>query len=322
MDGARLEVVLEPHPDGFGPNGAETVELLVATNPGMPTSPLKDAASGGELSRIMLALSGLGSGDGERTLVFDEIDAGIGGNTARAVGERLRGARARAARCSASPTCRRSRRWPRPTSGSRSATRRRRDAGDGRAGRRRRAGRRDRPDARRRARRRGGQPPRTRAAQGRLSGARRACGRHADFRIIGAWLCAAGRARCCAGPRSSCGPTEVAADRRPRAARPQDQEPGQAPRPGRHRGDRPRRPRPDRGRGPRGERRRRRSSTSRRRRPTATRTAGPLILARAGVPLVDAPAAPLFEELSDGDEIVAARRRGARQRGRARDRRR
>ena len=90
MEGARLEVALEPHPDGFGPNGAETVELLVATNPGMPTSPLKDAASGGELSRIMLALSGLASADGERTLVFDEIDAGIGGNTARAVGERLR----------------------------------------------------------------------------------------------------------------------------------------------------------------------------------------------------------------------------------------
>jgi len=90
MDGARLEVVLAPHPDGYGPNGAETVELLVATNPGMPTSPLKDAASGGELSRIMLALSGLATGDAERTLVFDEVDAGIGGNTARAVGERLR----------------------------------------------------------------------------------------------------------------------------------------------------------------------------------------------------------------------------------------
>jgi DNA repair protein RecN (Recombination protein N) len=90
MEGARLEVSLEAHPDGFGPNGAETVELLVATNPGMPTSPLKDAASGGELSRIMLALSGLATGEGERTLVFDEVDAGIGGNTARAVGERLR----------------------------------------------------------------------------------------------------------------------------------------------------------------------------------------------------------------------------------------
>ena len=90
MDGARLEARLEAHPDGFGPNGAETVELMVATNPGMPLSPLKDAASGGELSRIMLALTGLGNADSDLTLVFDEIDAGVGGNTARAVGERLR----------------------------------------------------------------------------------------------------------------------------------------------------------------------------------------------------------------------------------------
>ncbi len=90
MDGARLEVKLEPHADGFGVAGAETVELMVATNPGMPLSPLKDAASGGELSRIMLALTGLASDEGGLTLVFDEIDAGVGGNTARAVGERLR----------------------------------------------------------------------------------------------------------------------------------------------------------------------------------------------------------------------------------------
>jgi DNA repair protein RecN (Recombination protein N) len=89
MEGARLEVSIDPHPDGFGPQGAEVVELRIATNPGMPVSPLKDAASGGELSRIMLALSGL-AGDSERILVFDEIDAGIGGATARAVGERLR----------------------------------------------------------------------------------------------------------------------------------------------------------------------------------------------------------------------------------------
>jgi DNA repair protein RecN (Recombination protein N) len=83
-------VSLDPHPDGFGPNGSETVELRVATNPGIPASPLRDAASGGELSRIMLALTGLGSGAGAGTLVFDEIDAGIGGSTARTVAERLR----------------------------------------------------------------------------------------------------------------------------------------------------------------------------------------------------------------------------------------
>jgi DNA repair protein RecN (Recombination protein N) len=90
MEGATLEVSLDPHPDGFGPNGAETVEMRIATNPGIPASPLRDAASGGELSRIMLALTGLGAVAGAETLVFDEIDAGIGGNTARAVGERLR----------------------------------------------------------------------------------------------------------------------------------------------------------------------------------------------------------------------------------------
>jgi DNA repair protein RecN (Recombination protein N) len=90
MAGATLEVVLEPHPDGFGPVGSETVELRVAPNPGIEAAPLRDAASGGELSRVMLALSGLGQAGAAGTVVFDEIDAGIGGNTARVVGERLR----------------------------------------------------------------------------------------------------------------------------------------------------------------------------------------------------------------------------------------
>jgi DNA repair protein RecN (Recombination protein N) len=90
MPGATLEVVLEPHPEGFGPNGRETVELRVAPNPGIEAAPLRDAASGGELSRVMLALTGLADAGGPGTLVFDEIDAGVGGATARAVGERLR----------------------------------------------------------------------------------------------------------------------------------------------------------------------------------------------------------------------------------------
>ena len=90
MEGARLEVTLEPHPEGFGAYGQERVEFRVATNPGMPVSPLRDAASGGELSRVMLALAGQGARGGAATYVFDEIDAGIGGNTAGAVGERLR----------------------------------------------------------------------------------------------------------------------------------------------------------------------------------------------------------------------------------------
>jgi DNA repair protein RecN (Recombination protein N) len=90
MPGAGLEVALDPHPEGFGPNGAETVELLLAPNPGIEPAPLRDAASGGELSRVMLALTGLGEGAGAGTLVFDEIDAGVGGETARVVAERLR----------------------------------------------------------------------------------------------------------------------------------------------------------------------------------------------------------------------------------------
>ncbi len=167
MEGARLEVAFEPHPDGFGPHGAETVELLVATNPGMPTSPLRDAASGGELSRIMLALVGLGARSGERALVFDEIDAGIGGFTARAVGERLRAlAATRQLICithlpQVAALAETHFRIEKETSGSR-------DARDGRAGGRRRAGRRDRADARRRSRRSSGEHARPRAARSGL----------------------------------------------------------------------------------------------------------------------------------------------------------
>ncbi len=90
MEGASLEVTLEEHPGGFGASGREAVTFHLATNPGIPVSPLRDAASGGELSRVMLALSALGPDAGAPTVAFDEIDAGIGGNTARAVGERLR----------------------------------------------------------------------------------------------------------------------------------------------------------------------------------------------------------------------------------------
>jgi DNA repair protein RecN (Recombination protein N) len=90
MAGAALQVVLEPHPEGFGASGRELVELRVAPNPGIDPAPLRDAASGGELSRVMLALSSLGQAASAGTMVFDEIDAGVGGNTARVVGERLR----------------------------------------------------------------------------------------------------------------------------------------------------------------------------------------------------------------------------------------
>jgi DNA repair protein RecN (Recombination protein N) len=96
MEGASLEVLLElvssegDGGEGYAAGGRETVELHLATNAGMPAGPLRDAASGGELSRVMLALSGLGAGGVAPTIVFDEIDAGVGGTTAKAVGERLR----------------------------------------------------------------------------------------------------------------------------------------------------------------------------------------------------------------------------------------
>ena len=73
-----------------GPTGADEVEFLIAPNPGVPAGPLRETASGGELSRVMLALMSVAAAAGAATLVFDEVDAGIGGQTARAVGEQLR----------------------------------------------------------------------------------------------------------------------------------------------------------------------------------------------------------------------------------------
>ena len=90
MEAADFEVVIEPR-DEAGPAGAERVELMLAPNPGVPAAPIREAASGGELSRVMLALMTVARASGEsRTLVFDEVDAGVGGQTVRAVGERLR----------------------------------------------------------------------------------------------------------------------------------------------------------------------------------------------------------------------------------------
>ena len=90
MEGATFEVAFTAR-DGHGPTGADEIEFLIAPNPGVPAGPLRETASGGELSRIMLALmSAAAEGSGSHTLVFDEVDAGIGGHTARAVGEQLR----------------------------------------------------------------------------------------------------------------------------------------------------------------------------------------------------------------------------------------
>jgi DNA repair protein RecN (Recombination protein N) len=89
MEGATFEARLTPR-EGYGPAGGDDVEFLIAPNPGVPAGPLRETASGGELSRVMLALMGVAAQAGPATLVFDEVDAGIGGQTARAVGEQLR----------------------------------------------------------------------------------------------------------------------------------------------------------------------------------------------------------------------------------------
>jgi DNA repair protein RecN (Recombination protein N) len=147
MGDARFEVVVREREEGFGARGADSVEFMIASNAGLPAGPLREVASGGELSRVMLALLSVAHGyasaderdgeavpeegdgepaspgvakqlsrdgeavpqegdgepvspgvakqlsrDGEAVplLVFDEIDAGVGGRTARAVGEHLR----------------------------------------------------------------------------------------------------------------------------------------------------------------------------------------------------------------------------------------
>ena len=70
-----------------GPSGADEATFLVRPNAGLPFGPVAETASGGELSRIALAIAAVGGGE---TMVFDEIDAGVGGQTAHAVGETLR----------------------------------------------------------------------------------------------------------------------------------------------------------------------------------------------------------------------------------------
>lgn len=92
---ARLDVRVEPldeHSSApLGPTGADRVEFLASTNPGLEPAPLRKIASGGELSRIMLALKGL-LADQSRVsvLVFDEVDANVGGRLGAAIGRRLR----------------------------------------------------------------------------------------------------------------------------------------------------------------------------------------------------------------------------------------
>ena len=75
---------------GVGPDGADEVELRLVAHPGAPALPLQKGASGGELSRVMLAIEVVFAGSGgPPTLVFDEVDAGVGGQAAVEIGRRL-----------------------------------------------------------------------------------------------------------------------------------------------------------------------------------------------------------------------------------------
>ncbi len=94
MPRVRFEIPVIPRPAGegcFDKNGYDNVEFLIATNLGEPASPMVKIASGGELSRIMLALkSAIADKDGIPTVIYDEIDTGVSGKTARKIGMKLR----------------------------------------------------------------------------------------------------------------------------------------------------------------------------------------------------------------------------------------
>ena len=96
MSKVLFEVKIEKNVEGDGgirysSRGGDVIEFLIATNPGEPTKPLERIASGGELSRIMLAIKSVfAKKDGIDTLIFDEIDSGISGRTAEKVGIKLK----------------------------------------------------------------------------------------------------------------------------------------------------------------------------------------------------------------------------------------
>ncbi len=92
MPGGKFSIALKPSADGeHPPHGLEQVEFLVSANPGQPLRPLAKVASGGELSRISLAIQVITAQTSRiPTLVFDEVDVGIGGPTAEVVGQLLR----------------------------------------------------------------------------------------------------------------------------------------------------------------------------------------------------------------------------------------
>ncbi|MCX4242277.1 DNA repair protein RecN [Paraliomyxa miuraensis] len=96
MPGARLAVQVQaPDPTEPGPTGIDHVQFLFTANPGEPLAPLSRVASGGELSRVLLAIkNALTHEDRVATYVFDEVDAGVGGAVAVAIGRRLKAAAA------------------------------------------------------------------------------------------------------------------------------------------------------------------------------------------------------------------------------------
>ena len=89
MEGGLLDMRMTPSPDASpSANGVDRIEMLVSANPGIEPGPIAKIASGGELSRISLAIKvAAGRGRSVRTQIFDEVDAGIGGETANAVGQ-------------------------------------------------------------------------------------------------------------------------------------------------------------------------------------------------------------------------------------------
>jgi len=97
MEKARFQAVLEPFAeDAPRGSGLETASFLFAPNPGEASKPVERIASGGELSRLQLAIQSVAAGhSGGRTLVFDEVDSGIGGRTAEVVGKKLKALAAR-----------------------------------------------------------------------------------------------------------------------------------------------------------------------------------------------------------------------------------
>ena len=95
MDKCIFEIRIEKS-EKFTANGRDTVEFFLSANPGESPKPLAKIASGGELSRIMLAIvSVLSEGDPADTVIFDEVDSGVSGKTAQKIGVLLKAAAAR-----------------------------------------------------------------------------------------------------------------------------------------------------------------------------------------------------------------------------------